>query len=131
MRRRNVVTAAAANSETSTAKFIGGLPHEEPLRKNRTHRFPAHLGNVGAKRGKTLSSSQAVLELWNDIGRKLIAMAEDFPEDRYDFKPIPAQRSFAEQMLHAVGSNDLFTSVAKGEKPVDDESRATTRQKPP
>ena len=44
--------------------------------------------------GKTLTSSQAVLELWNDIGRKLIAMAEDFPEDKYDFKPTPAQRSF-------------------------------------
>jgi hypothetical protein len=25
------------------------------------------------------SPSQAVLEQWNDIGRKLIAMAEDFP----------------------------------------------------
>jgi uncharacterized damage-inducible protein DinB len=73
---------------------------------------------------KTLTSSQAVLESWNDVGRKLIAMAEDFPEDKYDFKPVPAQRSFAEQLLHAAGSNDLFTAVAKGEKPVDDESRA-------
>jgi len=25
-------------------------------------------------------------------------MAEDFPEDKYDFKPTPAQRSFAEQL---------------------------------
>src|ERR1700682_885986 len=63
--------------------------------------------------------SQALLESWNDVGRKLIAMAEDFPEDKYDFKPVPAQRSFAEQLLHAAGSNDLFTAVAKGEKPVD------------
>ena len=37
--------------------------------------------------------SQALLESWNDVGRKLIAMAEDFPEDKYDFKPVPAQRS--------------------------------------
>ena len=80
---------------------------------------------MGAQGGpKTLTSSQAVLESWNDVGRKLIAMAEDFPEDKYDFKPVPAQRSFAEQLLHAAGSNDLFTAVAKGEKPVDDESRA-------
>lgn len=71
-----------------------------------------------------LSPSQAVLASWNDIGRKLVAMAEDFPEDKYDFKPTPAQRSFADQLLHVAGSNDLFTSVAKGEKPVDDESRA-------
>lgn len=70
------------------------------------------------------SSSQAVLAAWNDIGRKLIAMAEDFPEDKYEFKSTPAQRSFAEQLLHVAGSNDLFTAVAKGQKPVDDEDRA-------
>src|SRR3982074_297804 len=61
--------------------------------------------------------SQAVLESWNDIGRKLIAMAEDFPEDKYDFKPTPAQRSFAEQLLHAAGANYFFTNLSKGEKP--------------
>ena len=33
------------------------------------------------------SPSQALLDNWNDVGRKLIAMAEDFPEDKYDFKP--------------------------------------------
>src|SRR5271169_1031725 len=72
----------------------------------------------------TLSPSQAALASWNDVGRKLITMAEDFPEDKYDFKPVPAQRSFAEQLLHVAGSNDLFTQVAKAQKPVDDESRA-------
>ena len=55
---------------------------------------------------KMVSPSQAVLAAWNEIGRKLIAMAEDFPEDKYDFKPHPTQRSFAEQLLHAAGSND-------------------------
>src|ERR1700704_52873 len=64
-----------------------------------------------------LSPSQTVLESWNDIGRKLVAMAEDFPEDKYDFKPTPAQRSFAEQLLHASGANYFFTNLAKGEKP--------------
>ena len=71
----------------------------------------------------TLSPSKALLEAWNDIGRKLIAMAEDFPEDKYDFKPNPAQRGFAEQLLHVAGSNDLFSDVANGQKVVDDESR--------
>ena len=47
------------------------------------------------------SPSKVLLNRWNDNGRKLIAMAEDFPEDKYDFKPNPAQRSFAEQLLHA------------------------------
>ena len=63
------------------------------------------------------SASQAVLETWNDVGRKLTAMAEDFPEDKYDFKPTPAQRSFAEQLLHAAGANYFFTNLAMGQKP--------------
>jgi uncharacterized damage-inducible protein DinB len=61
--------------------------------------------------------SQYLLDSWNDIGRKLIAMAEDFPEDKYDFKPNPAQRSFAEQLLHAAGANYFFINPVKGVKP--------------
>jgi uncharacterized damage-inducible protein DinB len=75
--------------------------------------------------------SQAVLEQWNDIGRKLIAMAEDFPEDKYDFKPTPAQRTFAEQLLHAAGANYFFINIASGEKPPaqEDPSRAKYKTK--
>src|SRR5262249_39035999 len=64
-----------------------------------------------------VSSSQALLDAWNDVGRKLVAMAEDFPEDKYDFKPTPAQRSFAEQLLHAAGANYFFTNPAMGKQP--------------
>jgi uncharacterized damage-inducible protein DinB len=63
------------------------------------------------------SPSQAVLAAWNDIGRKLIAMSEDFPEDKYDFKPTPAQRTFAEQLLHMANANYFFTDPAMGKKP--------------
>ena len=63
-----------------------------------------------------VSPSQALLDSWNDIGRKLNAMAEDFPEDKYDYKPTPAQRSFAEQLLHAAGANYFFTDPATGKK---------------
>jgi uncharacterized damage-inducible protein DinB len=62
------------------------------------------------------SPSKVVLDSWNEIGRKLIAMAEDFPEDKYDFKPTPAQRSFAEQLLHAANANYFFTNAAMGLK---------------
>jgi len=59
---------------------------------------------------------KVVLDSWNEIGRKLTAMAEDFPEDKYDFKPTPAQRSFAEQLLHAAGSCYYFTNSVMGQK---------------
>src|SRR5579871_3812987 len=57
---------------------------------------------------------KVVLDSWNDIGRKLIAMAEDFPEDKYDFKPTPAQRTFAQQLLHAAGSCYYFINPVIG-----------------
>jgi len=78
---------------------------------------------------KMVTPSQAALAAWNEIGRKIIAMAEDFPEDKYDYKPHPSQRSFAEQLLHVAGSNDYFTDIAQGKKPTDDESRANHKTK--
>jgi uncharacterized damage-inducible protein DinB len=63
-----------------------------------------------------VSPSQALLDSWNDIGRKLTAMAEDFPEDKYDFKPNPAERSFSEQLLHAANTNYFFINPATGQK---------------
>jgi len=63
------------------------------------------------------SPSQAVLEQWNEIGRKLIAMAEDFPEDKYDFKAAPTTRTFAERLIHAAHANYFFTNIVRGEKP--------------
>jgi uncharacterized damage-inducible protein DinB len=75
--------------------------------------------------------SQAVLDQWNDVARKLVVMAEDFPEDKYDFKPTPGQRSFAEQLLHAAGANYFFINIANGEKPPaqEDPSRAKYKTK--
>jgi uncharacterized damage-inducible protein DinB len=66
--------------------------------------------------------SKVVLDSWNDIGRKLIAMAEDFPEDKYDFKATPAQRSFIEQLLHVAGANYYFTYAVTGSKNKVDEN---------
>ena len=63
------------------------------------------------------SASKVLLDSWNDIARKLTAMAEDMPEDKYDFKPNPAQRSFREQLLHAAGANYYFIYPAKGLEP--------------
>ncbi len=74
--------------------------------------------------------SKVVLDSWNEIGRKLTAMAEDFPEDKYDFKPTPAQRTFAEQLLHAAGSCYYFTNTVTGQKlPAGDPKREQYKSK--
>lgn len=62
------------------------------------------------------SSSQAVLESWNDIGRKLVAMAEDIPEDKYGYKPHPESRAFVSQLIHAGAGMYFFTDGAEGKK---------------
>jgi len=46
------------------------------------------------------SRSDEMLDRWNDIGNKLVAMAKDFPEDKYDFKLQKDQRTFALNLLH-------------------------------
>ena len=48
-----------------------------------------------------LSRADEMLDMWNGIGNKLIAMAQDFPEDKYDFKLQKDERTFALNLLHA------------------------------
>src|SRR5256885_6523710 len=64
-----------------------------------------------------LTGSAAILEQWNDIGRKLIAIAEDLPEDKYDYKPNPDSRTFRAILLHVSGSMYYFTDSAQKQKP--------------
>src|ERR1700689_5546989 len=56
------------------------------------------------------SPSAALLKQWNEIGRKLIAMAEDFPEAKYDFKAAPTTGTFAQRMIHGAAANYFFTN---------------------
>jgi uncharacterized damage-inducible protein DinB len=76
--------------------------------------LPAHTQNQAPKPPD--SPSKVLLDAWNDVGQKLTAMAEDFPEDKYDFKPNPAERSFAEQLLHAANANYFFINPVLGRK---------------
>jgi uncharacterized damage-inducible protein DinB len=76
--------------------------------------------------------SAEALRVWNGIGRKLITMAEDFPEDKYDFKPQPQMRTFAEQLLHVAGTNYVLLSAVKGSQMgpgTEDPDRKTYRTK--
>jgi hypothetical protein len=81
--------------------------------------FPAQAQEKGKKTASpnlAASPSAALLKQWNEIGRKLIAMSEDFPENKYDFKAAPSARTFAERLIHAAAANYFFTNVALGQK---------------
>jgi uncharacterized damage-inducible protein DinB len=80
---------------------------------------PAHaqeMSKQGTAPKPAPSASEAVLEQWNDIGRKLMAMAEDFPDDKYDFKPAPAVGTFAQRLIHAAHANEFFINALLGQK---------------
>jgi uncharacterized damage-inducible protein DinB len=73
--------------------------------------------------------SQIVLAQWNEIGRKLMVMAEDWPEDKYDYKAAPTVRSFAEQLLHVAGGMYYFTDPVQGQAPPPDAPRSKYKTK--
>ena len=60
------------------------------------------------------SRAEETLEWWNQIGNKLIAMAKDFPEDKYDFKLQNGQRSFAQNLLHVAAVDYDLIGVVSG-----------------
>jgi uncharacterized damage-inducible protein DinB len=60
------------------------------------------------------SRADEMLERWNDIGNKLVAMAKDFPEDKYDFKVQKDQRTFAENLLHAAALDFVLVRRVSG-----------------
>lgn len=57
-----------------------------------------------------------LLEMWERIAKMNIDMAEQFPEEKYGYKPTPEVRSFKEQMLHVAGANYFFIRLCGGEK---------------
>ena len=75
-----------------------------------------------ASRPKPSSQSQAparsraeeILEMWNHLGDKIIAMARDFPEDKYDFKVQKDERTFAQNLLHIAAVDYDVTGRVSG-----------------
>ncbi len=51
---------------------------------------------------------------WNDIGEKLVALAESVPEESYDYRPVPEIRTFAEQLRHVAFWNDYLRHTLRG-----------------
>jgi len=60
------------------------------------------------------SPSQELLVGWESIGGKLIAMAEDFPEDKYNFKAQKDERTFGDNLLHVASGFYRMISAIKG-----------------
>jgi hypothetical protein len=98
---RNVFPIAAAL--LFVASLGGSLAAQEPPRPAETPR-------------PSPGPAALLIGAWNFENGKLLTMAQDFPEEKYDFKPNPAQFSFAEQLLHVAGANYAFLAAAEGKR---------------
>jgi len=82
--------------------------------------FVVTLGHTTAASAQTPKPDQThrdvLLRHWTEIGDKVVKMAEEFPEDKYEFKPVPAVRSFADNLRHVAFWNTYVTAMVKGEK---------------
>ena len=60
------------------------------------------------------SRTDEMLDRWNAIGNKLIAMAQDFPEDKYDYKLQKDERTFALNLLHVASFDYIVATKVAG-----------------
>jgi len=60
------------------------------------------------------SRAEETLDRWNDIGKRLVAMAQDFPEDKYDFKLQKDERTFSENLLHEAAFDFVVIRLVSG-----------------
>jgi uncharacterized damage-inducible protein DinB len=60
-----------------------------------------------------------LLKDWTSMKDRMAKIADAMPEDKFGFKPTPAQRSFGEQMMHVATANVGLMKVlgAKAEAP--------------
>jgi uncharacterized damage-inducible protein DinB len=89
--------------------------------------LPAHEAAASrqARPAASINPNEGFLRTWKDVARKITDMAEDFPEDKYDFKPTTEVRSFAEQVLHVTSSIYYFQAILEGKNPAEEGPKRT------
>jgi len=81
---------------------------------------------AGCQKAPVVQSGQAkeLLDSWMNNGNKLIEMAEEFPEDKYDYQPTKEVRTFGEIVHHIAAVNLRYVRQAQGQ-PYDPDEFAT------
>lgn len=63
-----------------------------------------------------LTTRDVLLKQWTEIGEKVVKLAEEFPEDKYEFRPVFGVRTFADNLRHVAFWNGVVAKSARGEK---------------
>jgi uncharacterized damage-inducible protein DinB len=82
--------------------------------------FLAILGHPNSSYAQTAKPDPALRDVllrhWTEIGDKVVKMAEEFPEDKYEFRPVKEVRTFADNLRHVAFWNTFVSKTIKGEK---------------
>jgi DinB superfamily len=79
--------------------------------------------------GKKTPGPEKILQRqWNEIGNKIIAMAEDWPADKLNYRPNDQVRTFGQILVHIASSNYYATNPALGKstKDIQDDPKGFT-----
>lgn len=60
---------------------------------------------ASAQSGGDASLSGDLLKDWEALKGTMMALGEEMPPDKFDFKPTPDVRSYGEQLMHVAGAN--------------------------
>lgn len=63
---------------------------------------------------KTPGPEQVLQRNWDAIGSKVIAMAEDWPADKYSYRPNDQVRTFGQILVHIASANYFAINPAMG-----------------
>jgi hypothetical protein len=63
-----------------------------------------------------VTPGQSLERRFDSINQKVLEMAKDFPEDKYDYRLKPEMRSFGELIVHIASGNVYAAKAGRGEK---------------
>ena len=61
-------------------------------------------------------TTETLVTRWSEIGEKIVKLAQEFPEDRYDARPVPEIRTFADQLRHVAFWNRYVQKTLRREE---------------
>jgi hypothetical protein len=64
-----------------------------------------------------MKTTEILLARWTDISDRLHAVAREFPADKYEYRPTPDVRSFADQLRHVAFWSEYLAATMRNEKP--------------
>ena len=65
---------------------------------------------------QTPSTAQSVKAHFTSVNRRVLEMAKDFPEDKYNYKLKPEMRTFGAVIVHIASGNIYAAKAGRGDK---------------